>query len=153
MRAPTPSAAAELAVPRLQELEYKVESYREYLSTSINNVIRSNYNKTELLKKTIEMHSPMNYIINQYNYIDNLKGRVSLKLKSKLELKKEELSRFNAVIEAHNPLKVLSKGYAVIEDVKGNIISSKKSLKESKEVLITLKDGKVKAGLEFLQER
>ena len=152
MRASTPSAAAELVVPVLNEIKLKIEDYKEYLISYLDNILRINYNKTDLLKKTLEVHSPMNYIINQYNYVDNFENRLILKLKSKLELKREGLSRLNAVIHAHNPLKVLNKGYTLIEDLQGNIISSKHSLKENCEVLITVKDGKIKAGLKYLKD-
>jgi exodeoxyribonuclease VII large subunit len=152
MRAPTPSAAAELAVPGLNELKLKLESYKDYFSSSLDNTIRRSGNRIDMLKKTLDMHSPMNYIINQYNYIDNFQNRLTLKLKSKLDIKREELIRLNAVIDAHNPLKVLKKGYAVVEDLHGNIISSKDNLKENRQVLITVKDGKIKAGLEYLKE-
>jgi exodeoxyribonuclease VII large subunit len=152
MRAPTPSAAAELAVPGLNELKLKLESYKDYFSSSLDNTIRRSSNRIDMLKKTLDMHSPMNYIINQYNYIDNFQNRLTVKLKSKLDIKREELSRLNAVIDAHNPLKVLKKGYAVVEDLHGNIISSKANLKENRQVLITVKDGKIKAGLEYLKE-
>jgi exodeoxyribonuclease VII large subunit len=152
MRAPTPSAAAELAVPGLNELKLKLESYKDYFSSSLDNTIRRSSNRIDLLKKTLDMHSPMNYIINQYNYIDNFQNRLTLKLRSKLDIKREELSRLNAVIDAHNPLKVLKKGYAVIEDLHGNIISNRDGLKENRQVLITVKDGKIKAGLECLKE-
>jgi exodeoxyribonuclease VII large subunit len=152
LRAPTPSAAAEIAVPSLEDLKERLQNYMDSLSFSINNTLRKSYNKTELLKKTLEIHSPMNYIINQYNHIDNLQRNLTMKLSSRLELKKEGLSRLNAVLEAHNPLKVLSKGYALIEDLEGNIISQKDSLKYSEEVLITVKDGKIRAGLKFIKE-
>jgi exodeoxyribonuclease VII large subunit len=152
MRAPTPSAAAELAVPGLNELKLKLESYKDYFSSSLDSTIRRSSNRIDMLKKTLDMHSPMNYIINQYNYIDNFQNRLTVKLKSKLDIKREELSRLNAVIDAHNPLKVLKKGYAVVEDLHGNIISSKANLKENRQVLITVKDGKIKAGLEYLKE-
>ncbi len=152
LRAPTPSAAAEIAVPSLEELKVKLKNYKDYLSASIDNRLKRSYNKTELLMKTLEIHSPMNYIINQYNYIDSLQSRLTAKLSSKLDLRKEGLSRLNAIIDAHNPLKVLNKGYALIEDLEGNILSRKNDLKETEEIFITVKDGKIKAGLKYLKE-
>jgi exodeoxyribonuclease VII large subunit len=152
MRAPTPSAAAELAVPSLEQLKATLENHKEYLRASIDNTIRKHRNKTELLRKTLQIHSPLSYIINQYNNVDNLQNKLVYRMNSKLEISKERLSKVNAVLEAHNPLKVLNKGYAVLEDLQGNIISEKSMLKASKEIFITVKDGKVKAGLEYLKE-
>jgi exodeoxyribonuclease VII large subunit len=152
MRAPTPSAAAELSVPVLNEVKIKIQVFKDYLRSSIDNTLRRSYNRTDLLKKTLEIHSPVNYIINQYNYIDNIQHRITQKHKSQLELIKEGLSRLNAVIDAHNPLKVLNKGYAIIEDLQAAIISNKDGLKENSEVLITVRDGKIKAGLKYLKD-
>ncbi|MCM0650368.1 exodeoxyribonuclease VII large subunit [Clostridium swellfunianum] len=153
MRAPTPSAAAELAVPGLEEIQVKIEGYSGYFEGALKDTLRRNHNKVELLKKTLEIHSPMNKIINQYNYIDNLQSRLAMRVESKLRIKREELSRLHAVIDAHNPLKVLNKGYAVIEDANGKLVSSKQTLLSITDILITVKDGRVKAALEYVEEK
>jgi exodeoxyribonuclease VII large subunit len=152
MRAPTPSAAAEVAVPNLNELYSTLENYKNHLEISIKNTVKRIYNRTDVLKKILQIHSPMNHIIHQYSYIDNLQNKLKFIMTSKLNIRKEKLSKINAVIDAHNPLKVLNKGYALLEDLNGAIISDKEQLRKSDKIFITVKNGKVKAALEYFDE-
>lgn len=151
-RAPTPSAAAEIVIPSALELNSRIDNLKEYLISNISGVIKENYNKVQILNKSLNIHSPMNYIINQYNYIANLQDKLNYAINSNISMKKEKLSKIYALISAHNPLKVLSKGYAVIEDFKGNIISEKEVLKKNDAIKITLKDGTVNTKIQCLDE-
>jgi exodeoxyribonuclease VII large subunit len=152
MRAPTPSAAAEIAVPSLNVLSDTIEGYKRHLNISMANNLRDINNKISMLNKTIETHSPMNYIANQYNHIDNLQNRLLFSINSKLQLKKEKLSKVNAVIDAHNPLKVLNKGYALLQETSGKLITEMEQLKNNEEVHITIKEGRAKAQIKYLGE-
>jgi len=151
-RAPTPSAAAEMAVPNMEELLRGINTYETALNTSIINTFKDYNNKIESLRKTLYLNSPANFIVNQYNYIDRLQDTITYKMKLILQNKKENLGKLNSILDAHNPLKVLNKGYAMIQDSDGKIISEKKDLKENKEFLITLKDGKLKACMNSITE-
>lgn len=152
MRAPTPSAAAEIAVPSLKVLSDTIEGYKRHLNITMANNLRDINNKISMLNKTIETHSPMNYIANQYNHIDNLQNRLLFSINSKLKLKKEKLSKVNAVIDAHNPLKVLNKGYALLQETSGKLITEMEQLKNNEEVHITIKEGRAKAQIIYLGE-
>lgn len=151
-RAPTPSAAAEMAVPNMEELFRGINAYESALNTCISNTLKDCNNKIESLRKTLYLNSPANFIVNQYNYIDRLQDTLNYKMKLILQNKKENLGKLNSLLDAHNPLKVLNKGYAMIQDSDGKIISEKKDLKENKEFLITLKDGKLKACMNSITE-
>jgi exodeoxyribonuclease VII large subunit len=152
MRAPTPSAAAEIAVPSFKVLNNTIESYKRHLNRSIENNLRDIDSRIKLLSKTIDAHSPMNYIANQYNHIDNLQNRLLAIINSRLQLKKEKLGRVNAIIDAHNPLKVLNKGYALIQEANGRLITEIEQLRSNKEIAITIKEGKAKAEIKYLGE-
>jgi exodeoxyribonuclease VII large subunit len=119
---------------------------------SISNTLKDYNNKIESLRKTLYLNSPANFIVNQYNYIDRLQDTLTYKMKLILQNKKENLGKLNSLLDAHNPLKVLNKGYAMIQDSDGKIVSEKKDLKENKEFLITLKDGKLKACMNSITE-
>lgn len=151
-RTPTPSAAAEIAVYSLEELKSKIDNYKKYLDSSIKDSISEKYNKIEILNKSLKLYSPMNYIINQYSYIEKIKDKLNFIITSKVSIKKEQTSKVYALINAHNPLKVLNRGYSVIEDLNGSVISNKKILMKNKNVKIIMKDGKIKAFLENIQE-
>jgi exodeoxyribonuclease VII large subunit len=151
-RAPTPSAAAEIAVKNLEQLNNEINALRQLLLRSVEFKVTKEYNKVNLLNKTLKINNPLNYIVNQYIHIDNLKENLSYKLNAKVSLEKQKLSKFNALLHAHNPLNVLNKGYAVLQSNENKVISEISSLKNIKEVKITLKDGSAGFKLSNLEE-
>ncbi len=140
-RAPTPSAAAELAVFNLEELQNKILSYKSILNTDIQINLNNRRSKLELLKKNINSLSPSVYIVNEYNNIDRLKELINIKINTNLNKEKETLGKINALLSAHNPLNILNKGYSIVEDEKKNLVSTILRLKELEKVKIILKDG------------
>jgi exodeoxyribonuclease VII large subunit len=151
-RAPTPSAAAEIAVKNLDQLNNEITALREQLLRTVKFKITKEYNKVNLLNKTLKVNSPLNYIVNQYIHIDNLKENLSYRLNTKLSLEKQKLSKFNALLHAHNPLNVLNKGYGILQNNKNEVISEISNLKNTNELKITLKDGSAEFKLSNLEE-
>ena len=151
-RAPTPSAAAEIAVKNLDQLNSEIRALRELLLRSVQFKLTKEFNKVNLLNKTLKVNNPLNYIVNQYIHIDNLKENLSYKLNSKISFEKQKLSKFNALLHAHNPLNVLNKGYAVLQNNENAVISEINNLKNIKEIKITLKDGSAGFKLSSLEE-
>lgn len=150
-RAPTPSAAAEIAVKNLKELNNEIKTLRDLLLRSVELTITKEYNRVNLLNKTLKINNPLNYIVNQYIHIDNIKETLSYKLNAKVSLEKQKLSKFNALLNAHNPLNVLNKGYAVLQNAENQVISDMGTLNSIKEVKITLKDGSASFNLSNLE--
>lgn len=146
-RAPTPSAAAEIAVFNLEEFKNRILAYENILQTRIQINLNNRKNKTNLLKRNLMSLSPSIYIINEYSNIDRLRELIDIKIKGRLNKEKEALGKISALLSAHNPLNVLNKGYAMIQDENENLISRVSTLKESEKVKITLKDGYVCASL------
>jgi exodeoxyribonuclease VII large subunit len=146
-RAPTPSAAAELAVFNLQELQSKIFLYKNTLNALIDSALKDKKNILESLAGNLNANSPYLYIVNEYNNIDRLKELMNIKIKTKLEKEREKLVKANSLLSAHNPLNILSKGYAIIEDKDSNIVNTIENLKNLDKVKITLKDGSEKFNL------
>jgi len=151
-RAPTPSAAAEIAVKNLKELNDEIKAFRELLLRSVQFKFNKEYNKVNLLNKTLKLNNPLNFIVNQYNHIDNLKENLSFKFNATVSLEKQKLSKYNALLQAHNPLNVLNKGYALLQDNDNKVINEIENLKNIKQVKITLKDGNAKFKISDLEE-
>lgn len=152
-RAPTPSAAAELAIPSAENINTIIGSYRSSMTASITRYLTILGNRVESCNKTLNLYSPMNYIINQYSYVDRLQDSLNHNINIKLKGSMEQLSRMNAILNAHNPLKVLNKGYSLIEDTEGRIISELSVLKASSKVRIRLKDGNTMANIQCLSDK
>ncbi|QBD85099.1 exodeoxyribonuclease VII large subunit [Clostridium tetani] len=141
-RAPTPSAAAEIAIKDLQELNSRLENYKNALNYYVLNNLKEKYNKLDRLKLSMEGNSPERIIINEYNKIDFIINKLNSYIKIEVDKRKEELSRMSILLSSNNPLNILNKGYSVIQDGTGKVINTIKELDKEKKVTINLKDGK-----------
>lgn len=152
MRAPTPSAAAEIVVPSLESMNRNISNLRTNLTNVYKNDIINKYNEVKMLNKSLEVNNPLNYIINSYNFIDNLKTRLNHNIITNLNMKKEGISKLNAVLQAHNPLNVLNKGYSVIQNINKSVINDINTLKNSGDIYVTVKNGTLKGKFNFMEE-
>jgi exodeoxyribonuclease VII large subunit len=148
-RAATPSAAAEIVVPSIQDINNEIEYLERTLNRVFVNSIEKKKNQVIVMKKTLEVNNPLNYVINAFNFIDNLKVRLSHNIDMRINLEKEAISKLNAVLQAQNPLNVLNRGYAVIQDENSDVINDIEILKEKKEIQVTLKNGSIKGKVDF----
>ncbi|MBD5642812.1 exodeoxyribonuclease VII large subunit [Clostridium botulinum] len=151
-RAPTPSAAAEIAVFDREVLINEILNYKYNIKNYMENIIKEKRNYLNLYKQKIEANSPTNIIVNEYKNIDNLKELLNMKIEGKLNKEKNNLSRLSSLLEAHNPLNVLKKGYTLIEDEGNNLITEKESLKKLNKINIIFKDGRAKLSIEYIEE-
>ncbi|NFN87375.1 exodeoxyribonuclease VII large subunit [Clostridium sporogenes] len=150
-RAPTPSAAAEIAVFDREVLIKEISNYKYTIKNSMENIIKEKRNYLNLYKQRIESNSPYNIIVNEYKNIDNLKELLNTKIKGKLNKEKDNLSKLASLLEAHNPLNVLKKGYTLVEDESNNLITEKETLKELNKINIIFKDGKAKLNIKYIE--
>ncbi len=89
-RAPTPSAAAEIAVFDREVLIKEILNYKYNIKNSMGNIIKEKRNYLNLYKQRIEANSPINIIVNEYKNIDNLKELLNMKIKGKLNKEKKQ---------------------------------------------------------------
>lgn len=140
-RAPTPSAAAEIAVFNLEETLKNLSDYKNRFYTYAQNRVKDERGRLAFLRKALDLNSPLVYIANQYSSVDKLKELLNLKLKVKINEKKEKLAKINALLSAHNPLNILDRGYSIIENEQSNVINSIKDLRKEDKIKVTMKDG------------
>lgn len=143
-RAPTPSAAAEIAVPNIDETMTYVNGYKSLLISNLLRLFQDEKSKVNFLFKSLQVNSPANYVINQYSYIDKLYNTLYHNTKLKLSIDKEYLSKLYEILQSKNPLNILNRGYAVIEDLSSNVISEIEKLKNEEQIKVILKDGNLK---------
>ena len=142
-RAPTPSAAAELAAFSLEEASYKLHNIKKKLMELIDKDIINKYNYLEQIKKNLLHLGPEGYIANQYKGLDLVMEKLNRAIYLKLSIAKEKLVGKRELLEAQNPLKVLNRGYAIITDENNKLIKEKKELLNEVKIKISLKDGMV----------
>ncbi len=164
-RAPTPTAAAELAVPKLSEVKFRLDTLKSKLTKNINDnigekrLILNNISKKQVLKNPEEIYEikgmHLDNLINKLNYASKntisqnrnklFKLENSIVLKNPKEItkhKKEAFLRNFEKLEILNPLLTLKRGYSITKS-NDKIVSSAKDVKPGDELDIEFDDGTV----------
>ena len=167
LRAPTPTAAGELAVPDINTIITYLDTARTRSYNALNNIISINSKKLDALKNSYILTKPMSmYEIKEQKLdtlLDNLNKSINLVLensKTKLftlsnsyilnnpnMLYKYQSQKLNYVIsklEVLNPLNTLSRGYAIMKK-DNRVVSSLNDIEKDDIVTITLKDGNIES--------
>ncbi len=144
LRAPTPSAAAELAVQDVEEVKANLEKYNNRLKIALRK-------KLELAKLTFEkcmtrqvFTNPLQKINEQYMIIDMKVKDIQNYIQSKMQESRTKFVKEVAKLDALSPLKTLTRGYSITsikEDGKTKIVTSANQLKKDDEVEIRFADG------------
>ena len=146
LRAPTPSAAAELANPDIFELQSKINSLKERARINLKKKIEVLNLKLNRLNNSRVFTNPMQNIENNYlrvdKYIKNLENSIKLKQKEAEKSFIEQITKLDAL----SPLKTLTRGYSIIEK-NGQLIKSCNDINSGDEVQIKLFDGEKKANI------
>lgn len=145
LRAPTPSAAAELAVPSAAEIKARLNDLSARLDFCMNKYLENQRSRVEFYKSKISVPN----IIYSYNqkrlYIDSLTKHMENAAKIKTAACREKLSENAAKLHALSPLAILSRGYLTAQNSEGNIITKKADVSVGDEIDVRLSDGQLKA--------
>ena len=145
LRAPTPSAAAELVYPRYSDILAKISTDRNRNILAINGYINRKKDYLNRIKAAKIEKVPYD-MINLYRVnIDKMLTLSKNILDMKIEKYKSMCVKNIARIDALSPLKTLTRGYSVIQNENGHVITSKEDVKKNDKLNITLKDGKIDA--------
>lgn len=152
LRAATPSAGAELAVPNIEELFSRQEDLVNKLNKHLEFKINDSKYKLDRIARKLEYVSPILNINNKKQNLDilyvglirNMENFINAYSKKTLELEKKLISL--------NPTLALDKGHGLIVDSNGHGIDSVKLVKENDEIKIILKDGLIRAKVILVEE-
>ena len=165
LRAPTPTAAAELAVPDMNEIKYKLDNLTQKIKNNVNDRILQNKRKIDTISQKQIFKNPESIYEIKEMHLDNLIGKLNftsknivsenrnklLKIESMPVLrnpeeitkaKRERFLRNTEKLEILNPLLTLKRGYSIVKlDTK--IVSSVKDVKSGDELDIEFDDGTI----------
>ncbi|GAA0177216.1 exodeoxyribonuclease VII large subunit [Clostridium sediminicola] len=144
LRAPTPSAAAEIAVFNINEYVEKLDYLKKMIKKNGLNKIDSEKNRLMLYSEKIKNNNPINFISNQYFKIDALKDKIDNSIYRKIEKESKSLAHLYELIEEKNPLNILKKGYSLVRDKDEKVIKTVENFKEQEEVEIVFSNGSAK---------
>ena len=146
-RAPTPSAAAELAVFDYMEFENKLQNYRKMLTTYEEHFIEKYKLLTKNLENSIQMYSPKNMLLTRKQYISDLQMHLTDCFHTILDSRKHMLQIYAVRLNGLSPLNKISKGFAYVANDSGESIKTVEQLKKGDNINLTISDGKIKASV------
>lgn len=147
LRAPTPSAAAELAVPDTAELKHKINNIISRESAVLLQMLSAK-------RETLARYEKSRYLSSPGHMIDD--RRMALVLSSERlmtsaahvnEIKKHALSALSGKLEALSPLAVLSRGYGVVSSEEGKVIKEIADVSVGDKITVKVRDGEIYAGV------
>ncbi len=144
-RAPTPSAAAELAVPESEELKRKFGNVVSRMQTLTDARIKSQRQILKMLSERRALTQPSAYIDDKRMMLMSLTKELESSVNYKLTTEKQKFARLSSVLEAVSPLKVISKGYSAVFKDGGKLVKSVDDLNEGDDVSFKLTDGSINA--------
>ena len=145
--APTPSAAAEIAVPKLSDIKERLILLKRSFERYLESILAAKRIKLHNLELKIQNNSPMSIVVNKRMRFDNLVQTLNLNIRRILDNKKNNFEKNVTRLELLNPLKILSRGYSVTKKDE-KMVKSKKDLKKGDKIEIVFSDGSKNAVVE-----
>lgn len=152
LRAPTPSAAAELAVPDMAVIMDGINSEVLRMKSAVVNKINDSLSSVDFLAKSRVLKDYDSVMQPFYQNIDEISKRLVIFENSYLTQMGSNLSLLASKLDALSPLKVISRGFAVVKDDRGAVVSSVKKLNVNENIVINFNDGKVNCRVEKIIE-
>lgn len=145
LRAPTPSAAGELAVPDVLEVRWKLENINKRLANSLRKKVENMRIKCDNLKNSRALKNPYDALRQKMIVCDNLYKNIENNFSLKVKDRHIKLVGLIGRLENLSPLKTMLRGYSIVENLDGKVIKSVNDLSKDDEISIRLNDGKRKA--------
>lgn len=140
-RCPTPSAAAEITIPSLDNMIIELTNINTVLHRKIDYLLNEKRVQIDFLKNNLEYNNPKNYLINQYEKIDRINEKLKTLALAKIDKEKNNIRTFTSLLNTNNPLNILNRGYTIVQSKK-KVLTSIKDFEKPVDIDIILKDGK-----------
>ena len=144
MRAPTPSAAAELAVFDYRLVQDKLYEYNRRMQNSLCNKLELSRQKLNSYKLKLDYLSPEHRLNENRRRLMEYEEKLKLRIDMIIKEKKHMLELYAGRLEACSPVKKLGQGYAYVEDYNGKSLRSVEGVEANQDITIYLLDGKIK---------
>ena len=142
LRAPTPSAAAELAVPDARELAGEVEGWRLRLLQGCHDGLAERRRAIEDASRSLAAHSPSREVDRYRQSVDDLAAASARVVGHRLELVRERLAGAERQLQALNPTEVLDRGYGIVADAStGELIRRVGQARPGRRIRVQVADG------------
>lgn len=141
LRAPTPSAAAELVSPDIAGLTYETADFVQRLMRGLTGRVNLARQRLDLTQDRLAENAPETQIFRER--VDDLRSRAQTSWARYLAIKREAMRRVEAELRALGPQNILERGYAIARDADGNVITKAATVKPRSTIELTFADGTV----------
>lgn len=152
LRAPTPSAAAELAVYDFAALLERIAAFGSALNHAMLAQLKKQKNKLEGQRLRLKYLSPVSQIQQKRMYCMDLEGRLTSQMKTALTQQRHRMGLYAEKLKGLSPLEKLHQGYAYIEDIHHRVVNDVRKVKPEDRVEIYVKNGIIQAKVEEARE-
>lgn len=151
-RAPTPSAAAELAVYEYELLMRQLAGYRDALNLYMHKQLEREQSKLGSFKMQLRYLSPSNQLQDKRTYCMKLEDKLEFLMKRQLTDQKHQLAIYIEKLKGLSPLDKLGQGYAFVENGQGQVIHDVAQVSRGDEINIHLINGRILAKTMEIEE-
>ncbi len=141
MRAPTPSAAAELAVPDANELQYALSALKNRMFLNVSSGIADRRSRLEYLTSKGVLKSPDEMLSNRSQRLDTAFSKMLSSYENRIGGKKVEFISAATALSKLDPMSVLMRGFAFVSDKNGKNVYSSQALAKGDEINVRFHDG------------
>lgn len=141
MRAPTPSAAAELAVPDANELQYALSALKNRMFLNVSSGIADKRSRLEYLTSKGALKSPDEMLSNRSQRLDTAFSKMLSSYENRIGGKKVEFISAATALSKLDPMSVLMRGFAFVSDKNGKNVYSSQALAKGDKINVRFHDG------------
>lgn len=152
LRAPTPSGAAELAVPDQNDLMKNIIQNQQRMLSALQKKVQFKKALLERYSNSRIMRDPRAFTDKPYMILDHLNDRLCRGIDQQTQEQKKRLDLTIAQLDALSPLKVLSRGFSVVQTSDGSIIQKSDQVKVGDKVCIKVTDGSLNCSVEKINK-
>ncbi|MDF2631633.1 MAG: xseA [Caproiciproducens sp.] len=153
LRAPTPSAAAELAVPDSAELKYTISYDASLLKQYINRKLTDLKQQISQLTTSYSFRKPQDLIELQRIKTDQLSAKLASCMQQRIAGAKAEFISVSGRLNALSPLATLSRGYSIAYDKNDHIISEVSKVRVGEQITVLLNSGRLGCVINSMEEK
>lgn len=143
LRAPTPSAAAELAVADVRQVLERMDGYEDRLRRLMRRKIQQGRDQGRQFERQLRLLSPVSRIRERKTYLMQLEDALHGNMEDVLGRKEHKLALYMEKMKGLSPLEKLSHGYSYVENAQGSNIRSVKQVVQGERLVIRVRDGRI----------
>ena len=148
LRAPTPSAAAELAVFSYRDYEIALQEYRYTLNRYMENVLQIKRLQLKQYETVLSHASPKDLIAQRRLFLAECADRMTYLIEQKILSAKHQLALYAEELKGLSPLQKLQDGYSYVETAQGKNVNQVKNLTKGEILTVKMTDGQAKVSVE-----